>query len=182
MEPLLEIHRRHLIAARGETNLVGPGPVEPHYDDARLALADLQPEGSWVDLGSGAGFPGIVFAAMFPEVPVDLVENRRKRVDFLETVVAAMASEAPRPAPLRVLGHSLARLPDQSYDGVLARALAKPPVVIEHARRLLRPGGRVILFLQADALVPTAKGFTLEHETPYAIGDKQRKSACLRIG
>lgn len=181
VEPLLEIHRRHLTTAREETNLVGPGPLEPHYEDCRMAMAELAPTGRWVDLGSGAGFPGIVFAAMFPDVAVDLVENRRKRIDFLEAVVEAVLRDAPRPAPLRVLGHSLARLPDHSYDGVLARALAKPPVVIEHARRLLRPGGRVLLFLQADAEVPRAEGFTLERETPYETGDKRRKSACLRL-
>jgi len=182
VEALLETHRRLLASAREETNLVGPGPLEPHYEDSRLALAELSPTGRWADLGSGAGFPGIVFATMFPAVAIDLVENRRKRIQFLESVVEEIATDAPRGAPLRVLGHSLARLPDHSYDGVLARALAKPPVVIEHARRLLRPGGRLVLFLQAEAEIPQAEDFTLERETPYEVGDKRRKSACLRRG
>lgn len=180
MTAILDIHRRLLEEARTRTNLVGPGPLDDHYLDAERALAGIEATGTWADLGSGAGFPGIPFAALFPEVAVDLVENRRKRVLFLEEVVAAIAAEAPRPAPLRVVGHRLERLEDASYDGILARALAKPPVVVEHARRLLRPGGRVVLFLQADAEPPPAKGFTVERTTPYSLGDKRRKSVTLR--
>lgn len=178
---LLLLHRRLLEAARHATNLVGPGPLDEHYDDATEALTGLEPGGRWADLGSGAGFPGIVFAAMFPEVAVDLVENRAKRVAFLKAVLAAAEAELPpRPAPLRVVGHRLERLAAASYDGLLARALARPPVVLEHARRLLVPRGRVVLFLQQDADLPAAPGFELERVRPYSVGDKQRKSAVLR--
>jgi 16S rRNA (guanine527-N7)-methyltransferase len=44
----------------------------------------------WLDLGSGAGFPGLVIAAMRPERPVVLVESRKRRVDWLSRVVALM--------------------------------------------------------------------------------------------
>ncbi|MEM1030207.1 MAG: RsmG family class I SAM-dependent methyltransferase [Myxococcota bacterium] len=179
MNPLLEIHRRHLAAARTETNLVGPGPLDVHYEDARGALRDLRPEGRWADLGSGAGFPGIVFAAMFPSVAVDLVENRRRRVEFLQRVVEASRTVAPRPAPLRVVGRSLRVLPPQTYDGLLARALAKPPVVLDYARRLLVPGGMVVLFLQAEADPPAADDFEVSVVTPYVVDEKRRKSVAL---
>ena len=60
-------------------DLVGPGPLEPHFQDAAGAVAGLEAVGRWVDLGSGAGFPGIALAARHPGAEVWLVESRRKR-------------------------------------------------------------------------------------------------------
>ncbi len=42
------------------------------------------PSGPWLDLGTGAGFPGLVISAIFPQTPVILVESRRRRVEWLE--------------------------------------------------------------------------------------------------
>lgn len=83
MPTLAETHRRVLEQWRGAMNLVGPGPIAPHFADSEAALAGLDPVGRWVDLGSGAGFPGLVLAAMYPSVAVDLVDSRKKRCVFL---------------------------------------------------------------------------------------------------
>ena len=87
MSDLLSTHRRLLERWRKSMNLVGPGDVQVHFDDCQLALATLTPEGHWVDLGSGAGFPGIPLAATWPELRVDLVDSRKKRCWFLEQVL-----------------------------------------------------------------------------------------------
>lgn len=55
-------------------NIPGPRPVEGH----------------WVDLGSGAGLPALVIAALAPGMKVTMIESRRKRVDFLNGAIAAM--------------------------------------------------------------------------------------------
>jgi 16S rRNA (guanine527-N7)-methyltransferase len=60
-------------------------------DSAQLIpMADGAAAGEWVDLGSGAGLPGIVVAVLLGR-PVVLVESRRKRIDFLQSVVDALA-------------------------------------------------------------------------------------------
>ena len=68
-------------------DLIGPGPMEPHFEDANHAVQNLHAQGLWVDLGSGAGFPGIALAAHHPQAHVLMVESRQKRVFFLKNVI-----------------------------------------------------------------------------------------------
>jgi 16S rRNA (guanine527-N7)-methyltransferase len=173
---LLETHRALLERWRKAMNLVGPGPLETHYEDCDRALAALRPSGHWVDLGTGAGFPGIPFAARFPTVTIDLVDSRQKRCRFLDEVIATSETDG-----VRVLRMRHEQLESGQYDGVLSRALHAPKQMVEVARRLLRPGGRMVLFLQADAPVPQAPDVEVFHVEHYAVDGKARKSAELRF-
>lgn len=176
---LLRVHRAHLARFRHAMNLVGPGPLDEHYDDARAALGVLdEVEGlgtAWVDLGTGAGFPGVVLASLHPEWTVDLVDARRKRCVFLEGVVDEARAEGVAVHEARIED-----LPEATWDGVVARALAPPDQVLYLAERLLRTDGRVVLFLQGHADPPEVPAFALEALHPYALGDKARQSAVLR--
>ncbi len=174
---LLEVHRTLLDRWRKAMNLVGPGPLAPHYEDCDRALAALNPTGRWVDLGTGAGFPGIPFAARFGHVDIDLVDSRQKRCRFLEEVVATAEVDGVR---VRRMRHE--SLEPRQYDGVLSRALHNPEQMVEVARRLVVPGGRLVLFLQADAAVPEASDTSVFHVEHYVVDGKARKSAELILG
>jgi 16S rRNA (guanine527-N7)-methyltransferase len=174
----LEHHHRDLLERRRHAmNLVGPGDVGVHFEDSRLALQWLSPTGRWADLGSGAGFPGLVLAAMFPELTVDLVESRRKRCVFLQQVLLEAEVEPER---VRVCSQRAETLEPGVYDGVVARAFAAPAEVLRHAQRLLRPGGVVVLFLQEDGAVPEAGAFEVFHVEHYRVQNKARKAVGLR--
>lgn len=175
---LLTTHRTLLTRFRDSMNLIGPGDLELHYQDADRSLGWLEPRGSWADLGTGAGFPGIPFAARFPEVPLDLVDSRQKRTIFLEKTLAE--AELGDRATVRVLRTRVEELPDDSYDGLIARAFAPPPRLLEHARRLLRPGGTLVLFLQEDTPVPEDADFEVFHVEPYAVEGKRRRAVGMR--
>ncbi len=73
----------------------------------------------WLDLGTGAGFPGIVIAAMRPKLPVVLVESRGRRVDFLNSAIEALAL-----AKCRVIGERLERIEPFTARVISARAFA----------------------------------------------------------
>ncbi len=160
-------------------NLVGPGDLEEHYEDCSRALAWLVPAGRWVDLGSGAGFPGIVFAATAPPtVSVDLVESRQKRAAFLLDVLVTAQVPDDR---IRVLRQRAEDLEPESYQGVLARAFAPPPEVLNHAARLLVPEGTVVLFLQEDDTPPSDDRFEVFHVEHYVVRGRTRKTVGLRL-
>lgn len=166
---LLDIHRASLEQWRYSMNLVGPGPIEPHYQDCKEALDSLSPAGYWADLGSGAGFPGIIFADRFPHVRLDLVESRKKRCVFLQHVLAqAMIPESH--VSVRCL-----RVEELSpiYDGVLSRAFAPPNIFLDYAAQLLHPNGQVVLFL-GDQEPPSHPMFQWVFEHRYVIDDKPR--------
>lgn len=169
---LLDAHRTALERFRASMNLVGPGPVQPHFDDCTAALQGLEPEGHWADLGSGAGFPGLVFAAMYPEVRLDLVDSRQKRCIFLEEVIARADAWG-----IDVLCTRIEEL-DQRYDGLLARALAPPEQVVDWAEVLLRPGGHLVILLNEGQELPEREGWTVT-EVPYTVDGKARKTARL---
>ena len=93
----LETFRALLADWNARMNLVGPSALEDFwlrhaFDSAQLL--DLAPEARrWVDLGAGAGFPGMVLAILLkgrPGAVVHLVESMAKRCRFLEAVVAAL--------------------------------------------------------------------------------------------
>ena len=151
-------HRELLERWRTKTNLVGPGPIGVHFDDCKAALANLKPVGRWADLGSGAGFPGLVLAHLHPDLAVDIVDSRHRRCAFLEEVVA---HGPPRQGAVRVLCSRIEALHAATYDGVTARAVAPPAEALELAARLLAPGGRAVLLVAADA-APVHPAFVQE--------------------
>ena len=170
------VHRELLERYRQVMNLVGPGPIDPHYQDAHAALEGLEPSGHWADLGTGAGFPGAVLAARFPQITVDLVDSRRKRCVFLEEVLAtAGVDDGVQVRCMRLEGLEPGR-----YDGITSRALAAPEAMLDIGRRLLKPGGTLVLFLQDDARPPVAEDYEVVSERTYAAGDKGRRVAVLR--
>jgi 16S rRNA (guanine527-N7)-methyltransferase len=99
-----------------------------------------------VDLGSGAGLPGIPVALAFPRRPVVLLEPRAKRSAFLK-----MAVEALRLTNVSVEKSSAGKAAETSLRGsagtILVRALGSPAKALGLAVPLLREGGSVVLYL-----------------------------------
>jgi 16S rRNA (guanine527-N7)-methyltransferase len=177
------VHERILERMRRTMDLVGPGPLGPHFEDAsavstilgrRLEGIGSDPGARWADLGSGAGFPGVALAAHNPHWHVDLVESRQKKAIFLGLVLAGTTL-----GNATVIGKRVENLPEASYEGVISRAFAPPARVLELASRLLVPGGAVVLLLAREA-TPAIDGWSVEFEEGYALGDRTRRVAVLR--
>jgi len=176
MSDPLAVHRALLERWRRAMDLVGPGPLEPHFQDATGAVADLPVSGRWADLGSGAGFPGIALAAAYPEAEVWLVESRRKRVVFLQKVVAEAGLSNAQVRHTRT-----ERLPDGCLDGVISRAYRPPEAYLSDAARLLRPGGVAAVMLGDRGWDGPPAGWTVVSESRYAVGDGHRRRVVLGL-
>lgn len=94
-----------------------------------------------VDVGSGAGFPGLPLKIVHPELELTLLESNRKKAEFLEHIVQVLNFEKVEIIHMRAekAGH----LPThrEEYDWGLARAVAKLPVLSEYLLPLVRVGG-----------------------------------------
>ncbi|KQX21520.1 MULTISPECIES: 16S rRNA (guanine(527)-N(7))-methyltransferase RsmG [unclassified Sphingomonas] len=101
-------------------------------------LLPLAPDGArrWIDLGSGAGFPGLVVSLMRPELEMILVESRRKRIDFLRFMAESLGL-ADRVA---VAGQRLELLEASPQDVISARAFAPLDRLLPLAHRFSHPG------------------------------------------
>ena len=71
-------------------------------DSAQLLRLIPEPGRPLVDIGTGAGFPGLVIAALRPDLPVVMIESRARRVEWLERVCAALGLTAARVVGLRL--------------------------------------------------------------------------------
>jgi len=149
----LEIFRRLLGAWNAHTNLVGPKELELFWsrhvlDSAQLLL--LAPGAKrWADLGSGAGFPGLVIACCLAEiqgVAVHLVESTGKKARFLNEVIVAAALPA-QVFNVRIEDFGVG---EGGYDVVTARALAPLPRLIAYAKLILDRGAQGLFHKGAD--------------------------------
>lgn len=113
-----------LIAESAQQNLIASSTIPTMWvrhiaDSAQLLSFDTRDgDGLWIDLGSGAGLPGIVVAILSAR-PVMLVESRKRRCDFLRTVVAEL-----RLANVEVVEAPLERIEARPAASISARAFA----------------------------------------------------------
>jgi 16S rRNA (guanine527-N7)-methyltransferase len=118
-----------------------------------LAKHGLLPEGvRLLDLGAGGGLPGIPIRIAWPFIELTLLESIARKCRFLEQVSAELGLE--RTAVLQGRAETLAHWPDhrETYDLVVARAVATLPVLVEYALPFLRLGGRLAAIKGSSAL------------------------------
>jgi 16S rRNA (guanine527-N7)-methyltransferase len=149
-----------------------------HFLDSFTALAVRRWTGGErvVDVGSGAGLPGIPLGLARPDVRVTLVEPMARRIEFLEEVLP----ELPDDGRWRIVR---GRAEDRSVAGavgpvdvVTARAVAPLPRLVAWCRRLMRPGTQLVALVGARALdelpglVPQLEAAGMRNVRPRAVG------------
>ena len=136
-------------------NLVAPSTIQSawsrHVEDS-LQIFDLLPPGArrWCDLGSGAGFPGMVVAILaahsHPELNVVLVEADQRKATFLQTVSRETST------PISLIADRIEAIAPLQADVISARALAPLPDLCGYAARHLAVGGTALFLKGAKAL------------------------------
>jgi 16S rRNA (guanine527-N7)-methyltransferase len=171
------------LATDGVTRgLIGPREVPRLWERHVLnsaAVAEAVPAGARVvDVGSGAGLPGIPLGLARPDVALTLVEPMARRVEFLEEAVEELA--VPSGLRWRVVR---GRAEDRSVgtavgpvDVVTARAVAPLPRLVGWCRGLMRPGTQLVALVGARALaelpslVPELTAAGMRDVHPRAVG------------
>jgi 16S rRNA (guanine527-N7)-methyltransferase len=155
------IRYAELLAGPGvERGLIGPAEASRIWDRHLLnsaAIAGLAPADGWiVDVGSGAGLPGVVLALLVPSARLTLVEPMARRVTFLEECVAelGLANVEVRRGRAEELAGELAA------DMVTARAVAPLAKLAGLCAGLARPGGLVVAMKGSSAATELASAAT----------------------
>ncbi|MBJ7353862.1 MAG: 16S rRNA (guanine(527)-N(7))-methyltransferase RsmG [Thermoleophilaceae bacterium] len=139
---------------------------------AGLEIPAIRDAGSIVDIGSGAGFPGLVLAVMLPETQITLVDSVRKKME----VAGKFARELELDNVDCVWGRAeeLAAIGSphrEAYDVVTARALAQLGVLLEYAAPLLRRDGHLVAWKGSPDQVELAAADATAEILGFAPGE-----------
>jgi len=118
--------------------------VQRHFGESLFAASHILAEKSVksaIDLGSGAGFPGVPFALLAPEVETTLLESNQKKATFLKESIYLLGLRNVKVFAGRAESYS------QSADLVMLRAVEKFGEVLPLALKLVFPGGRLALLI-----------------------------------
>ena len=126
------------------TAITSPEGIEDrHFADSLLFAAQPEVSSRLVDVGTGAGFPGIVAKIYKPDLELTLMEPTGKRVDFLRYACAELGLTGVEFAKERA-EEAARKIWREQFDVASARAVAALPVLCEYCLPLVKVGGRFI--------------------------------------
>ena len=151
-------HFADMLVEEGELRgLVGPRELprlwSRHLVNSAAVVPFLPSRGTVADIGSGAGFPGIVVALLQPDLEVTLIETMERRVEWLDDVVTELDLDNV------TIRRARAEEVKERYDAVTARAVANLSKLVRLTAPLLRQGGALLALkgAKAEAEVEDAK-------------------------
>jgi 16S rRNA (guanine527-N7)-methyltransferase len=146
----LECYEQELMEWNERFNLTAIRDAEgirtKHFLDSLsclLVLKEPNPQ-RLMDIGTGAGFPGIVLKIVLPNLKLTLVESVGKKADFCRHMVQALSLEGVEVLQARAEELGLNRAYRERYDWVVARAVAGMPTLAEYLLPLVRVGGAML--------------------------------------
>lgn len=157
--------------------------LEKHVLDS-LALVPVLPQGSLLDAGTGAGFPGIPAAIARPDLEVMLTDSVQKKVAFLKNVLAELRLPKVKAVAVRLTGDP-AEEQLQRVHCAVSRAFAAPKEWLALAEHYVLPGGVAICMMGPAETAPEAVGeLHLKEELSYQLpfSGAQRRLAIYKHG
>jgi len=147
--PLFQKHARMITEWNQRLNLTRISEeemAEKHFVDSLtvLLVPKVNDARNAIDIGSGAGFPGIPLKVVRPDMKITLVDSLGKRVKFLERVVRALELEGIRCYHSRAEEMGQDKGHREKYDVALARAVASLVLLCEYLLPLVRMGGIMV--------------------------------------
>lgn len=123
--------------------------VVPFIENAFKNQKSRFPDLSLIDIGTGAGFPGIPLKIMYPELSLTLMDSLQKRIDFLSAVTNALSFSNSFTVHSRAEDGARSEQHREKYDVAIARAVASMPVLSEYCLPYVKVGG-VFIAMKAN--------------------------------
>ena len=155
---MFETYCDYLIEKNKVMNLTAvtePGEVEiKHFIDSSTGVPVIKSliganSANIVDIGTGAGFPGIPLAILMPEYNFELYDSLNKRINFLNEVINLLnlKNTSAKQARAEDLGQSVLR---ETYDICVSRAVAEMRVLLEYCLPMIKVGGYTLLYKSGE--------------------------------
>lgn len=146
-ELLLEWNEKINLTAITEQSEV----IEKHFLDSILPSNAFEMASKVIDIGSGAGFPGIPLKIIRPDLDITLLDSLNKRINFLNIVIDELKLKNIRAIHGR--SEDIAKMPiyREKFDIVTARAVAKLNILAEYSIPFIKVNGKFIAYKGSDA-------------------------------
>ena len=117
-----------------------------HFYDCMLFLknCNIPQNATLIDVGTGAGFPGMVLKIVRPDLDITLLDSLNKRLVFLNEVIAALGLQKIKTVHMRAEEAGKSKAHREKYDIATARAVAALPVLLEYCVPLVKVGGSFV--------------------------------------
>ena len=126
--------------------------AEKHFADSLLPMELIPKNARCIDVGTGAGFPGIPLMIMRPDITVTLLDSLNKRLIFLDEVIRALGLEkSAKTLHMRSEDAGRAAAPRDAYDVAVSPAVANARVLAEWTAPFVKKGGVSIMYKGAAA-------------------------------
>ncbi len=151
---LTRLFIEHLKNVNEKTNLTAITDDESigtrHLQDSWILYRYIPEQASVIDIGSGAGFPGLALKIVRPDLDITLLDSVKKKVDFLRSALNLLAFD--RACAIQGRAEELGRDPAyrDHFDVAVARAVTALPALLELSLPLVRPGGLFIAMKGQD--------------------------------
>lgn len=173
------------------TSITDPTEIQiKHFLDSLsvLTLADLPDQARVIDVGSGAGLPGLALKIVRPSWHMTLLEATGKKVDFLNHMISTLDLKGITAVKMRAEEAGVDAHHREKYDLVVARAVARLPVLLEYLLPLCKIGGLCIAMKGESAHEEAAEskyaiqalGGKLDHIELAPLPEMQHFLICIR--
>lgn len=154
LNPKLEQYMDLLQHFNESSNLIGPmdrATIQRDLiEDSLKSAQHVAPSGRALDVGSGAGLPGLPLAIIYPDAHFTLVEPRKKRTQFLRIATNRLGLK-DRVQVIEERIETVTLDPDfECFDWVVSKAFTSPPLFLKQALEWVRPGGHIISMISAQ--------------------------------
>ena len=122
-----------------------------HFIDSVTILKDIEDNSKIVDVGTGAGFPGIPLSIMNPTLKITLVDSLNKRLIFLQEVVNKLGLKNIEIVHARAEEFGQNKMYRENFDIATSRAVANMSTLSEYLIPLVKVGGKVISMKASEA-------------------------------
>lgn len=152
MDFLLEENNKYNLTAITQPNQV----IIKHFVDSVLPLKEIKFGASVIDVGTGAGFPGVPLKILRPDIKLTLLDSLQKRINFLNNLLEKLNIKDV--ATLHSRAEDYAVKAREKFDVALSRAVASVPTLSEYLLPFVKIGGEVIMYKGSSAEEELAQG------------------------
>lgn len=159
---------------------------EKHFNDSLLPLllTDVPQKSRVIDVGSGAGFPGVPWKIYRPDLEITLLDSLRKRIDYLNKLKAHLQIEY---AAVHARSEELTKetVYRERFDIAVSRAVANLPALIEYCLPFVRPGGKFLAMKGAESEAEEAEnavrllGGRIEEVIKYTLENNDKRNLII---